>query len=230
MQEEINAIVCQICRSGDNENKLMLCDGCDCGYHIYCLHPPLHAIPLGNWLCQTCQNKSPRDQTQPNETHHNNDNSDITFIVNEILACKRMTNKEWSQYLTQPQYLTFNLARGSLWKQTYDEKDSNNIVTRYLVKWANFSYLHLSWELEEDLLVHIGPIADLSITNFIADVTLKDINTLSCYANLRYREFYPFEFNKIEKIFEILSGNENVDHYPAEPVPGFHGTNCSLGK
>lgn len=27
---------CQICRKGDNEELLLLCDGCDRGYHTYC--------------------------------------------------------------------------------------------------------------------------------------------------------------------------------------------------
>ena len=32
----------------------MLCDGCDKGYHIYCLEPPLQSIPAGDWFCPEC--------------------------------------------------------------------------------------------------------------------------------------------------------------------------------
>lgn len=28
--------LCQICRKDDNEAMLLLCDGCDKGYHTYC--------------------------------------------------------------------------------------------------------------------------------------------------------------------------------------------------
>ena len=28
--------LCQICRKDDNEAQLLLCDGCDRGYHTYC--------------------------------------------------------------------------------------------------------------------------------------------------------------------------------------------------
>ena len=32
---------CEVCRSGDREHLLLLCDGCDLGYHTDCLDPPL---------------------------------------------------------------------------------------------------------------------------------------------------------------------------------------------
>ncbi len=33
---------------------MLLCDGCDQGYHIECLTPPLSHIPIGNWFCVGC--------------------------------------------------------------------------------------------------------------------------------------------------------------------------------
>lgn len=32
----------------------MLCDSCDAGYHIFCLDPPLDAVPDGDWACPEC--------------------------------------------------------------------------------------------------------------------------------------------------------------------------------
>ena len=40
---------CQFCHSGDNEDKLLLCDGCDKGYHTYCFKPKMENIPDGDW-------------------------------------------------------------------------------------------------------------------------------------------------------------------------------------
>ncbi|KAJ8872271.1 hypothetical protein PR048_025873 [Dryococelus australis] len=40
---------CQFCHSGDNEDKLLLCDGCDKGYHTYCFRPKMDNIPDGDW-------------------------------------------------------------------------------------------------------------------------------------------------------------------------------------
>nr|XP_024218419.1 bromodomain adjacent to zinc finger domain protein 2B isoform X4 [Halyomorpha halys] len=49
---------CQFCHSGDNEDKLLLCDGCDKGYHTYCFKPKMENIPEGDWFCHQCLNKA----------------------------------------------------------------------------------------------------------------------------------------------------------------------------
>lgn len=46
---------CEACGSGDREDRLLLCDGCDLGHHLECLVPPLRAIPRGRWYCPTCE-------------------------------------------------------------------------------------------------------------------------------------------------------------------------------
>ncbi len=48
------SIVCETCQDGENEEILLLCDGCNLGYHTYCLHPALASIPPGNWYCPVC--------------------------------------------------------------------------------------------------------------------------------------------------------------------------------
>ncbi|EDV25410.1 uncharacterized protein TRIADDRAFT_23466 [Trichoplax adhaerens] len=45
---------CMLCGLGDNEEFLLLCDGCDDSYHTYCLIPPLQSIPPGDWRCPKC--------------------------------------------------------------------------------------------------------------------------------------------------------------------------------
>nr|XP_026483848.1 uncharacterized protein LOC113391920 isoform X12 [Vanessa tameamea] len=49
---------CQFCLSGDNEGQLLLCDGCDKGYHTYCFKPRMEKIPEGDWYCWECVNKA----------------------------------------------------------------------------------------------------------------------------------------------------------------------------
>lgn len=49
---------CQFCHSGDKEDQLLLCDGCDKGYHTYCFRPPMENIPDGDWFCYECRNKA----------------------------------------------------------------------------------------------------------------------------------------------------------------------------
>lgn len=47
-------VFCQICRKGDNEELLLLCDGCDKGCHTYCHRPKITTIPDGDWFCPAC--------------------------------------------------------------------------------------------------------------------------------------------------------------------------------
>ncbi|XP_058570961.1 lysine-specific demethylase 5D isoform X3 [Neofelis nebulosa] len=50
----VETYVCRICSRGDEVDKLLLCDGCDDNYHIFCLMPPLPEIPRGVWRCPKC--------------------------------------------------------------------------------------------------------------------------------------------------------------------------------
>ncbi|XP_077143907.1 PHD and RING finger domain-containing protein 1 isoform X2 [Ranitomeya variabilis] len=45
---------CEVCGRSDREDRLLLCDGCDAGYHMECLRPPLNAIPVDEWFCPEC--------------------------------------------------------------------------------------------------------------------------------------------------------------------------------
>nr|XP_026501798.1 PHD and RING finger domain-containing protein 1 isoform X1 [Vanessa tameamea]XP_026501799.1 PHD and RING finger domain-containing protein 1 isoform X1 [Vanessa tameamea]XP_026501800.1 PHD and RING finger domain-containing protein 1 isoform X1 [Vanessa tameamea] len=46
--------VCEICGSIEDEETMLLCDGCDLGYHMQCLSPPLSEVPADQWLCPNC--------------------------------------------------------------------------------------------------------------------------------------------------------------------------------
>ena len=47
---------CEVCAGGDDEDTMLLCDGCDRGFHIACLSPPLTALPAEEeeWRCPRC--------------------------------------------------------------------------------------------------------------------------------------------------------------------------------
>ncbi|KAG8451341.1 hypothetical protein GDO86_003521 [Hymenochirus boettgeri] len=50
----VDLYVCLICGSGSEEDRLLLCDGCDDSYHTFCLIPPLQDVPKGDWRCPKC--------------------------------------------------------------------------------------------------------------------------------------------------------------------------------
>jgi hypothetical protein len=60
---------CQICEREDDDIKMLLCDECNQGFHLYCLSPQLHQIPMGDWVCPGCQQASQHesDKDEPNE-------------------------------------------------------------------------------------------------------------------------------------------------------------------
>ncbi|KAI9010358.1 chromatin remodelling complex Rsc7/Swp82 subunit-domain-containing protein [Phycomyces nitens] len=63
--------VCCVCKSAGDESTLMICDGCDRGWHTGCCDPKINHVPEGSWLCKLCadchscgeQGQDP-DQTQ----------------------------------------------------------------------------------------------------------------------------------------------------------------------
>uniref|UniRef100_A0A671NKN3 Bromodomain adjacent to zinc finger domain protein 2A-like n=1 Tax=Sinocyclocheilus anshuiensis TaxID=1608454 RepID=A0A671NKN3_9TELE len=65
-ERSVIKVTCQICRKGDDDEYLLLCDGCDCGCHMFCLRPKVMQVPEGDWFCPTCVAKengeAPRSQ------------------------------------------------------------------------------------------------------------------------------------------------------------------------
>jgi len=51
--QELDDRPCTGCGLPDPE-QFIFCDGCDAGWHLYCLHPPLDHVPEGVWLCRNC--------------------------------------------------------------------------------------------------------------------------------------------------------------------------------
>ncbi|KAI8441462.1 hypothetical protein MSG28_015061 [Choristoneura fumiferana] len=62
LQPLTDPLNCQFCLCGDNEEQLLLCDGCDKGYHTYCFKPRMERIPEGDWYCWECVNKARGDR------------------------------------------------------------------------------------------------------------------------------------------------------------------------
>lgn len=45
---------CQVCGLSSGAATLLLCDGCQKGWHCHCLEPPLSAVPADAWFCSRC--------------------------------------------------------------------------------------------------------------------------------------------------------------------------------
>ncbi|PNH01248.1 PHD and RING finger domain-containing protein 1 [Tetrabaena socialis] len=47
-------LACEHCGFPNHEDKMLLCDGCGTGWHLYCLQPALSTVPTGTWVCPGC--------------------------------------------------------------------------------------------------------------------------------------------------------------------------------
>lgn len=45
---------CHICGVDSDDANTLLCDGCNKGYHTYCLTPKMKKVPSGSWYCDEC--------------------------------------------------------------------------------------------------------------------------------------------------------------------------------
>ena len=69
-----SSTVCKVCEAGSNGSQLLLCDGCDTGFHTFCIG--LAGVPHGDWFCAKCVNQGvhllPRQElveTEPEYKH-----------------------------------------------------------------------------------------------------------------------------------------------------------------
>ncbi|EYC40871.1 hypothetical protein Y032_0593g415 [Ancylostoma ceylanicum] len=52
--DPMESVYCVVCRRGDEEDRLLLCEDCDKSMHTHCCKPALDGVPKGEWRCPTC--------------------------------------------------------------------------------------------------------------------------------------------------------------------------------
>jgi hypothetical protein len=51
----MDCILCYVCRQERDEEKLLVCESCERGYHYdTCLKEPYSELPEGKWVCELC--------------------------------------------------------------------------------------------------------------------------------------------------------------------------------
>jgi len=61
-EDEAERYFCDVCRRGDDEECLLLCDACDVGAHTFCVG--LERVPNGRWYCEICRGEGRFGRTQ----------------------------------------------------------------------------------------------------------------------------------------------------------------------
>lgn len=74
-----------MCRRGSDPDKMLLCDECNGGTHMFCMKPKMKTVPEGNWYCARCvkrlglrnENEEKNNKTTPQRRKR-------TFSVDDI--------------------------------------------------------------------------------------------------------------------------------------------------
>ncbi|KAG9475593.1 PHD and RING finger domain-containing protein 1 isoform X2 [Eleutherodactylus coqui] len=82
--EEEDPTNCEVCGRSDREDRLLLCDGCDAGYHMECLTPPLNAIPVDEWFCPECAATNQPDEDAVSEEEVENLLADVVPTTSRL--------------------------------------------------------------------------------------------------------------------------------------------------
>ncbi|NXJ51861.1 PHRF1 protein, partial [Spizaetus tyrannus] len=78
---------CEVCGRSDHEDRLLLCDGCDAGYHMECLNPPLSEVPVDEWFCPAC---APMGVSAAADTDHVSEEEVAALMADVIPTTSRL--------------------------------------------------------------------------------------------------------------------------------------------
>ncbi|XP_075149070.1 ATP-dependent chromatin assembly factor large subunit [Haematobia irritans] len=74
---------CVVCRRGSDPDKMLLCDECNAGTHMFCMKPKMKTVPAGNWYCKRCVAKLGITNDQDKKNKASNQRKKRKFIVEE---------------------------------------------------------------------------------------------------------------------------------------------------
>jgi hypothetical protein len=170
--------------------------------------------------------ESSLDENHKDYNNHSNDNDDDDNDdeppkVQRIIAVRMETKRNWKRICQTMN--TSEIDNGSRWFQEdiVDEVELDKYEERFLVKWADLSFLHCSWEKEADLMDQVDN-AKAYLTTFFK----KSVNGYFFDADERMDgEYFDPAYCQIERILEVST--EGCQECVVDGVANTSGTNTS---
>ncbi|GIL52295.1 hypothetical protein Vafri_8203 [Volvox africanus] len=144
---------CKVCASDEDAQKLLCCDGmqqlgCTAVYHMYCLDPPLTRLPAGDWYCPECTRKF-----NYQEIEKVLDYRDVARSGDSGSPSKPEPRERGGSAAVLRQARRGGGGGGGGADNDDEEgsKPEGDKRRLYYVKWKGESYMHCTWEPEEDM-------------------------------------------------------------------------------
>jgi len=128
-----NDTVCVLCGGGENEQVLMLCDGCDKGFHTYCINLP--ALPIEDWFCPACRRTAEASLGDDDATEPGHVYPGLDVIFYERVSSKGQNEPEYGRVGMDTQnhtLLEFALENGLIihgtFREVYSARDPSKLT------------------------------------------------------------------------------------------------------
>jgi hypothetical protein len=161
---------------------------------------------------------SDSDSSEEEEESEDEGDEEEPFKIQRIVASRSEPRKVWKEIGKNMH--TSEVEYGSRWFQESDE-DDETFEERFLVKWAELSYMHCSWETQQDLIEQVD-----SAKTYLTTFFKKSENGLLFTADERCDgDYFDPAFVQVDRILEVHlpEGMENskVRRKNEDPVEAF---------
>ena len=159
------------------------------------------------------------DDYEENDYSDEEEEEDETLRIQRILAVRSETRKKWREICASMQ--SSEVTDGSRWFQPPDENDRVDeeeqerrdkiIEERFLVKWNQLSYMHVSWETHGDLMDQVENAKNYMSTFF----RKQEDGFLFGQDERKDGDCFDPGLVEIERVLEVVSPED----YPASKLP-----------
>lgn len=142
---------------------------------------------------------------EASEAPFDEDEDDEPLKIQRILASRSETSAKWKE--TCQKINTSEIDYGSRWFQSSKGIDDDIYEERFLVKWADLSYLHVSWETQSDMVEQVE-----GAKNYLTTFFRKSHHGLLFTADERNDgDYFDPAFTEIDRILDI-SASDGYDN------------------